>query len=189
MYLRKNGCEWYKVLFHNINLIIENKKRERNDGVNTDMLRRVGEYDVLDVLNELNGHIKNIIAHIKSEDNVIKDFIEKVNAHIGKITDPKTAKLFRIIQILESIENNFAHLEEDVNISISIFANPTKSEANLLVQRYIDIESRLRTIYDSSRVMARDLKEVIAELHKEEEMIKKEEEVMTDFNKNMMSWF
>jgi hypothetical protein len=187
MYLHKDGCEFYKVMFEYITL---HTKSITNNDISVDSVTRVGQYNVLEKLEKLHEHLKDSLEHINSENNVLKNFAENINAHIGKFTDPKTAELFKILQDMNNLGDEFKSLNINVEEALTLMKNSSSSkEGRNLLTLYNNISAHLNNIYQMSRRLATDLFTLIKSLEKVQELIKKEEAVATDFQKNMMSWF
>ncbi len=196
MYLNKKGSEYYLAIFENA--IFKSEKIIKNtssqpSGANNIYNSELFNFDSLNMtqkLTELYQHTTNIIENIDSENNVLKQFAETIHATMKTtITDPKTAQLLKIIEQFRYFEQNFKQLKEVVNRIMVYTQKPNEKNAVEILAEYKEIRNMLDNIHKTSLNLAAKFRELINSIKAEEELIKREEVVLTDFNKNLMSWF
>jgi len=85
-------------------------------------------------------------------------------------------------------KEHFELLEKAITTSVQILGESNSMKGKALIEQIIGIYEYLKIIHNDSETIARNLKVVISMIKKEEELIKKEEAIMSDFERNFMSW-
>ncbi|MGV8087181.1 MAG: hypothetical protein ACP5N1_06130 [Candidatus Woesearchaeota archaeon] len=199
MYLHKNGCKYYQKIFEVAYLrtkaaIESEKKTTQNPTVNT--ICNYTGVDVIDDIKQLLIYAQDIEKHIENEGDVLKNLINNIHKIMYtekniQMTDSKMVEVMQFVQGLPALYNKYKSLTSILKETITIITadDQKQKDATILEQRYQSIYNTLTDIYQKNVALATQLRKTIASIAKEEEMIKKEEELLTDFDKNMMSWF
>jgi len=188
MYLHKEGCEYYHAIMESGAIKGEQLLASNSETPNY-RFKELGLVNIQEKLIELSEHIKKIFVEIESEENVLKQFANKVDEAMNtKITDPKKIQLIRIIEKFRELEQEFRELNRGVNQCIKLLDIDQKSGQEI-VNGYKFISATLKEIHNISTNIAEEFKVLIRTIKTEEQLIKKEEEVVMSFDKNLMSWF
>ncbi|HYD03873.1 MAG TPA: hypothetical protein VEC16_06275 [Alphaproteobacteria bacterium] len=194
--MHKKGVEYYRALFNHAvyisNSIIENaKNHNRFDQLTNGSMRTITEKDMLPVVAELHNHAKNVLAHIQTEENIMKKFAyaiqSKLNINIG---DPRMMTLTRVMQELVSLERSFKGIEEETSKVLPYLEESYHGQKVMAIyEAYYDINSYLATVESISKRVSKDIYEILSKAQAEREFIVKEEDIFEDFKRNLMSWF
>jgi len=202
MFLHKQGCKYYQLVFKNLEH--ETTAAVKNSNNNSGRLTiyqclNSSELNPLPHLIELLKHVENIETHIVSEENVLNGFVNKLHSITfidmkKRATDPEFAELASITQNLRYLDQNFKELKKHLVevtelIKRSKENNSSNVDAEPLISHYHAISVALDHVFSSSSNLAHDLQKFALSIQKEKELILMEEQSTTDFNKNFMSWF
>ncbi len=162
--------------------------------------------DFLKVLKEFKVHIENILTHLKSEDNVIKQLQNASQGTSGDelniIMEAELWFMRKFSVLLEYIENaisnfpsrlGYSNLQSDVQKNwneVKDYWQNFANEKSFIV--YIDnakgIWNTLKEIEKHSYIIASHIKGDMEHFRQRVEFLRKEEEAMDDFSRNVKSW-
>ncbi|MGV8140919.1 MAG: hypothetical protein ACP5NW_00595 [Candidatus Woesearchaeota archaeon] len=195
MFLHKRGCEYYQeAIFKIISAVKEIIRKSGDENLKADKILDEG-HNSKDILMELKKHTENIMMHMKrknKEKNVLEKFADKIEDTIGgNLTDENGLKMkfSKIVYTFEYMHNRYERLEKCIEQAIKHRTHASEIKAKELLDDYISIKTALDNIHVASKETSDNLKHIITEIKKEKEFITKEEAGLSDFQKNMMSWF
>jgi hypothetical protein len=192
MYLHKNGVRSLLLAFRNLELETSDMMKKSNPDIKHILEMR--ETNPTTQLGLLNTYVSEIDNHIHSEENFLRNLFNKI--HSLTFLDMKKTGLSPESEALTQIMSRLKHMEEfyiqlsntmkDANSSIANYKN--NPDPTRLINIYATIQQNLKNIEGASIPLARDLRNYIISIQKEKELIKSEEEVLLDFEKNLHSW-
>jgi hypothetical protein len=186
MYLDKKGCEFYRAIFEGLA-----KSGER-----------LGDGDRY--LQELEKHVHNIKEHREGDSHIIKKFINTVSMKMMndkqvEFIDPRISKLSEILQHdIRIIDQKFDELGKNITAAIKNINNESKNidsngidqdKKKIMESGYGAIAYVLKEIRNVSEDIAKSLRTILITVELDKEYIKNQEQAVTDFEKNFMSWF
>jgi len=188
MYLYKEGLEYYIFLIDKFTSKIETETKNHQN-VPIYNFTTVDEISVIEKLDKLKSHIVDINKHVSTEDNVLKKLIVEITK-IGDITffsesskdiSSIVAGMDRLCKLFIEVDTNISRILEQCKDTNNHISKQFTENSYELKQRLIDIKK-------TSEYTASSIKQVVGKISNAKHLITTEEEALTDFNKNMMSW-
>jgi hypothetical protein len=197
MYIKKSGVEWYIQRFENI--MYQTKDVMRQDYSNNktrsikELINSRDDANPKHDADELLNHVKNSIAHMKSEENVFNNLSNQIGkglfAKNMNVTNPLFQKLTQAISDMRKLETHFEDIEKILQLILTMSTTEPKDSPDVLMRNYNDLISHLKLVHNNCTSIANNMRDIIRSIDQEKELIVREEEVATDFYKNLMSWF
>jgi hypothetical protein len=192
MYLHKNGLKILLLAFRNLQLETENMVKKSNPDMKHIM--EMSETNPSEQLDLLNKYVSEIDKHMQSEENYLRGLVNKIHSitflDMKKTAlSPESAAITQIISRLKHLEDYYEQLSNTMKDANGLIANyKNNPDPSKLINMYSHLQHYLKNIEGASLPLARDLRNYILSIQKEKELIKSEEEILLDFEKNLHSW-
>ncbi|MFA6073052.1 MAG: hypothetical protein WC758_02995 [Candidatus Woesearchaeota archaeon] len=196
MYLHKDGYEYHNAIFESLRSLTK-EKIVRTNNVPTSRILAEESTDPLPALTKLAKHCADIVKEIERESNSLQkiknEFQKAAISGNGASMDKNFIEITELINLIKRTDSLFITIESKIKLYLEELmkwkASITSNQNDMLLGMYDDIIGNLTYVKRNSNDLAAQITKILRDLKINEDLIKKEEDSITDFDRNIRSWF